>query len=302
MASIQLYIRETRTEMFCLTQFIDFPMRRYICFLGLICLAFSSTMAQEENLYDEAHSLAFAQHLYENKQYQYAAIEYERVLFYSPDNQTVQLRLTNAYLRSQQFSKGIQRTEQWYQHPRLIPAPLAFPYGKLLLLDQRYTPLQRLWEQSPVLQPEERSYLQLSHSLLTADWESAKQLYGQDGEQHRSLEPFAFSMSQVSLLKRKNPWVALGLSVVIPGMGRVYSKQWKDGLLSLILIGSLSYFSYRNFSRNGRESVLGWVYGGLAIGFYGGNLYGSFQSANRYHDRQTQRIQADVQRVLRTNL
>ncbi|MEM7659009.1 MAG: hypothetical protein AAF399_22995, partial [Bacteroidota bacterium] len=94
------------------------------------------------------------------------------------------------------------------------------------------------------------------------------------------------------------PALAVGLSTLLPGSGRLYTNQWPDGLISFLLISGLSYASYRNFNRNGRSSALGWIYGGIALGFYAGNIYGSYHSAIRYNELQKSKIHRSIQFLL----
>ncbi|MEL6843170.1 MAG: hypothetical protein AAFP02_08140, partial [Bacteroidota bacterium] len=72
----------------------------------------------------------------------------------------------------------------------------------------------------------------------------------------------------------------------------------KDGIIALLTVGSFAYTAWRTYNRSGFESPLFWIYGGIALGFYGGNLYGSWQSALRYNERQAQSLIHDTQATL----
>jgi hypothetical protein len=76
-------------------------------------------------------------------------------------------------------------------------------------------------------------------------------------------------------LPRKSPVLAAALSMVVPGLGRVYIGRWPDGLMSFLLIGSTAALAAQGFSAEGQGSVRGWILGGIAGLLYAGNVYGS---------------------------
>jgi hypothetical protein len=76
-------------------------------------------------------------------------------------------------------------------------------------------------------------------------------------------------------LPRKSPVLAAALSMVVPGLGRVYIGRWPDGLMSFLVIGSTAFLAGQGFYAQGEGSVRGWILGGLAGLLYVGNVYGS---------------------------
>jgi TM2 domain-containing membrane protein YozV len=76
-------------------------------------------------------------------------------------------------------------------------------------------------------------------------------------------------------LPRKSPVLAAALSMVVPGLGRVYIGRWPDGLMSFILIGATAALAAQGFYADGDRSVRGWILGGVAGLLYAGNVYGS---------------------------
>jgi hypothetical protein len=76
-------------------------------------------------------------------------------------------------------------------------------------------------------------------------------------------------------LPRKSPVLAAALSMVVPGLGRVYLGRWPDGLMSFFLIGSTAAVAAQGFYSEGQGSVRGWILGGIAGLLYAGNVYGS---------------------------
>jgi TM2 domain-containing membrane protein YozV len=101
-------------------------------------------------------------------------------------------------------------------------------------------------------------------------------------------------INESAQLPMKSPLLAGLLSVVIPGLGKVYAGHPTDGLLSLISIATFTYASYDGFSSGGSSSTRGWVFGALASGLYLGNIYGSALSASIVRDEATRQLQTRV--------
>jgi TM2 domain-containing membrane protein YozV len=76
-------------------------------------------------------------------------------------------------------------------------------------------------------------------------------------------------------LPRKSPWVAAGLSAVVPGLGRAYIGRWADGVLSFVLVGLTGGLAAHGFHEDGTSSVRGWILASTSFLFYAGNVYGS---------------------------
>jgi len=76
---------------------------------------------------------------------------------------------------------------------------------------------------------------------------------------------------------KKSPWIAAGLSAIIPGAGRMYTGRLVDGLMGLwtfYLFGKSATTSIHN-----NKPVSGFLFG-VATGFiYFGEMYGAWRSA-----------------------
>ena len=129
-------------------------------------------------------------------------------------------------------------------------------------------------------------------------WEDAGNRFSQyDSSGTGSFSGYSLILDQGLEFKKKRAGIALGLSLV-PGLGRVYTKNAKDGLVSLFVVGITSFLSYRGFSQKGIESGPGWVYGSLCLGFYVGNLYGSYRSAKIYNTKFHESINNELEDII----
>ena len=81
----------------------------------------------------------------------------------------------------------------------------------------------------------------------------------------------------------KNPLIASVLSAIIPGAGKIYTGDIGDGIFTFLTTGVFTFLAYDNFKAE--HNFRGWLFSGLAVMFYGGNIYGSFASAQIHNAR-----------------
>ena len=94
--------------------------------------------------------------------------------------------------------------------------------------------------------------------------------------------------------KRKNPWVARGLSI-IPGCGYFYTESPSNAVAALLISAMLSYATYTSF-RSGNTGV-GIIVGLLDLSFYVGNIVGAGSSANRYNETMNRNAVNDLRKL-----
>lgn len=86
--------------------------------------------------------------------------------------------------------------------------------------------------------------------------------------------------------QRKNPdhkseLVAGILSAIVPGSGKIYTEEYGDGVTAFLLTGIFTYLAYDNFKND--HKFRGYLFTGIASGFYLGNIYGSVASAQIFN-------------------
>lgn len=91
----------------------------------------------------------------------------------------------------------------------------------------------------------------------------------------------------------KSPWVAAGLSTVIPGLGKVYAGQIGEGASSFLIVGSLMAATAENACKEGWTNWKTLLFGSLSAVFHIGNIYGSAVSVRV--GQQTRNNQTNVQ-------
>jgi putative component of membrane protein insertase Oxa1/YidC/SpoIIIJ protein YidD len=81
----------------------------------------------------------------------------------------------------------------------------------------------------------------------------------------------------------KSVSLAVTMSMILPGSGRIYSGRSLDGVSSMIGTLVPAAFAYASFDRDGIESIRGWFHALTAAGIYLGNMWGSAEAAQRYN-------------------
>jgi hypothetical protein len=161
---------------------------------------------------------------------------------------------------------------------------LAEEYVKNMFLEKKNTELIEYLNLHKTLEQSKKENYILSSLLLQKKWDTAFQFATihpvTTDKKNAYLHVYAFRSQN---LNYKKPGLAALMSTIIPGSGKVYTKNWKDGLISFMLVGLNSWQAYRGFNKYGQSSVYGWVFAGLAGGFYIGNIFGSHKSAKKYN-------------------
>lgn len=264
----------------------------FLCFM----LPLLSVVAQD--IYDYDNSKKYAEYLLRTKQYDLASGEYERILFFSPDNDTVKYTLLRSYRLAGDIDAGLRRMQGLYGNPTNAYPESAVEYTRLMLNAHLYDGARQYLGSNKTLRERDKKVLLLQTELFSKNYLQADSiLKGLETEESLLIREYRAVTDDALAFKRKSPGLAMAMSAVVPGTGKMYTKDWKDGLFSMIMISGLAWQSYRGFAKKGTSSAYGWVFGGIGFGFYVGNLYGSFKSAQRYNHSK----QHDIERRIEAN-
>ena len=271
------------------------PKFLIIIFLTLTPLSF---VAAEESIeyYAPENVRKFADFLYEQGDYLRAAGEYERYLFYQPqESEQIRYRIALCYRFAGQTEQAIQNFQMLLRmHPegRFVSRVYYQMGATYFLTDQFQQTAQFLQETLPRItdtpqHAEAEQLLGLSY-LMQKQWSEA-------GEIFKTLqESEVVSISQKAMvyhnyaktgarLPTRSPILAGILSTIVPGAGRLYTGRLGDAFTSLFLVGITGWQAYDGFQRDGLSSVKGWMLGTISGIFYVGNIYGSIISARVYN-------------------
>lgn len=267
----------------------------FFCLSFLFSLFVGSSVVGQ-NLFDCEHSRSYADYLFSVQDYERASNEYERIL-YSCDTASIRHLLLKSYRLSGRYPQAFRQLNRLYPQVGGAPDFARQEYLKLTMLTARYSQVDSLLKTNFV-SPTDTRIFQLKNQVLTNRWsEATQQLATLDSNQLINRSEYGALLEKAQQFRPKKPWVAGALSTVIPGLGKVYARDRKDGIISFIFIGSLAYQAYRAFNRRGSDSVAGWIFTGAGIGFHLGNIYGSVKSARQYNQRQLQQLNHEAKRL-----
>ena len=272
-------------------------MNKRLVILILIC-AGNFQFAISQDLFNYDNSFRYAKHLYAKGDYDDAITELNRCIFLSPANGKVDVleMLLTSYRKTGQYAEMLEASKKLYpegSYPDQIKTEMHYSFilsnelhfGSHFLTNNEFSsPLQQV-------------KFDVAYDVFNNQYQQALDrlgLFGPTTDEGKLFNQKATVMlTEASNIKYKSPFAAGMFSAIIPGAGKFYANRKKDAIFSFVLTVAAAYQSYRAFNKNGIGSVVGWVYGGLAGGFYIGNIYGSVQAAkktnqfvnDKYHDQ-----------------
>ncbi len=284
-----------------MNQASDFMIRLKKSAISFLFFLILSARLIGQDIYDGRHSREFAQYLMQTHQYQLAAAELERVVFLNPGDTLARLNQLKSLRLSQKPADGWRKLNHWYPS-----GPLSRPFSmegiQLTLIQGDYSSFRSVLDRSSGLTSAEKSDYQLGSWLLEGDWINVTARNRETAFAVAATDARLLSLySKTKDIHRKSPAASAALSAIVPGLGKIYSHDWKDGLLSLLFVATNAWQSYRGFSKNGISSVTGWVFGSLAVGFYTANIFGSWKSASIFNSKQVDLIGHETESVLFTH-
>jgi hypothetical protein len=268
-------------------------MKKTLLFATLLVSSF--IVSAQQDLYNYENSRRFGEYLLKSGQFELATKEYERLVFLNSSNDTLKLNLLKAYRLNEKFETGILRAQQLYPATENLPFSHSIEYSKLLMNDRQWTTANAFWDKSENMLKDDRQLFKTSASIFNTDFKTAKSYLRLIDDSTNVLAVNYNRIVDEGLYgKSKSPFLAGALSTVIPGLGRVYTGDWKDGLVSLIFTAGMAFQSYRGFNKDGIKSTRGWIYGGVGAGFYLGNIYGSVKSTKNKNKKKTNLLQHEA--------
>jgi len=251
----------------------------YKFLLFVFFISFTTIIGQDRitNLFSQENILKFADHLYSEKDYLRAIMEYRRYLSLNQDD-NLSLRIAEGYLRMNKFDESGSEFMKLFNSSVREEAILG--YARSQFLSGNFKPFSESGELSgseswQVLKLKYLTYLYTGRSLPAKE----EMLEYFPETSRSSIERF---YERKRNPERKSELKAAILSAIIPGTGKIYSGNYGDGITAFIVTSLLGYITYDNF--NAGNTTKGWIFAGLSSIFYAGNIYGS-AAAVQIHNR-----------------
>jgi hypothetical protein len=260
---------------------------RYPLIIALLFI-YKISFSQQVNLFDEDHTMKFARYLYFSGQYNAAIDEFDRALFFNQKNDTAKYFLISSYIRASKFDEGIAVSNRLFGNEQFSNSTATILHSKLLVgKKSNELGLFAMRVKNDTLM----RLIELQQAFQQAEWKKVQYMYAEYYSLNTALfEPFNNLVEQSKEIKHRSGFVAAAMSTLVPGSGKVYTGNWKDGVISLIMLSATSFQAYRGYSRKGFESTKFWIFGGLSAGFYFGNIYGSAKSAQKFNRKQNEAL------------
>ena len=246
-------------------------------FVGL--LFFAMTLADavgQENgeslVLDEIDLIQFSDRLFLEREYYRAITEYKRYLFYFPNGEHTEhskIQIGNAYLKGEDYEGAVHYWKSLLEEIGLNPemrdnANIGLVLGLLNLQKEKPFPFRL---------------------------ESVKEALGQINDfdvvnfRNRNYVEFAEDyLSDNDPEDEKSPYLAGGLSLLVPGMGSVYNKRYVESLYVFFFTGIFAYAAYT--SKTGKDPELYPFFAFISVSFYFGGVYAAVNGSHRYNSNE----------------
>ena len=284
-------------------------MYKFLFIFYLVFTLFLSFAAAEESIeyYSPENIRKFADYLYEQGDYLRAIGEYQRYLFYRPqESETINYRIAVCYRfggKSAQAIQSFQTLLRTYPESQYT-SRIYYQIGATYFLMDRYDQSARfLSDTLPRItdrqqHAEAEQLIGLSY-LMQKRWSEAGEIFkGLQGADiirvREKAAVYNIYAENGEKLPTRSPFFAGLLSTVVPGAGRLYTGRLADALNTLFTVGLTGWQAYDGFRRDGLASVKGWTLGTLCGVFYVGNIYGSVISARVYNRHITDEFLATL--------
>jgi outer membrane protein assembly factor BamD (BamD/ComL family) len=238
----------------------------------------------------------FAQRYFEKEEYYRAVGEYERFIYFFPQDPRVALaryKIGLSYLNGERFTEAVQAFDAVIEkHGNTDLATQAYfkmseSYVKLKQFGKALTALKSLIKQCSDLNVKDQAHYKQGWINLEMDeWEKAQASFDKISSRNRDtyrLKQLSEDINKREFLKIKNPATA-GWLAVIPGAGHLYCERYRDALIAFLLNGAMIYAAYEAFDHD--NEGLGGLITFFEIGLYGGNIYSAVNSAHNHNRKQ----------------
>ena len=243
--------------------------------------------------------VSFADHLFEQGDYYRAITEYKRLIFFYPDHElakTARFQIALSYAKGNKFDQAIQRFQALADD---LPDDAIGRRSLFMLGDTYYQKkdypqtidvMQRFLSTYPTDTQGDGARVKIGWSYLRqGDWQQASAEFRKipaDSPRRSDAEGLAEDVKAYPDIPRKSPYLAGGLSAVLPGAGQLYVERPADAAISFLLNGLFIWATIEAFHND--DTVAGCILLFFESGWYLGNVYNAMNSAHKYNRRSEQ--------------
>ncbi len=255
-----------------------------ILFFFFVCLIING-QTQSNNIFSIENRLKFANYLFSEEDYLRAKEEYKEILKVI-NNDTVRFKFGECFLRIKRyeeaaenfkslfFNSSLQEEAKLYFYKANFLSSLSvndFANFRKLINDEIYQS-EKYFKQIKRLE-------YISYFFDHSEFPDSTEFFTSFDDSN------LVSIRNFYLFKKNMPYkdqtLAGILSSILPGAGKIYVGEISDGVTAFIVTGLLTALSINNFEHS--HKFRGFLFAGLSLLTYAGNIYGSIASAQIYN-------------------
>jgi TM2 domain-containing membrane protein YozV len=250
---------------------------------SFIILLWSQIFSQQIDFNSPQNIKLFADYLFCDQDYLRAIDEYEKYLLVFADD-SIQFKIAVGYSamndQSNAYKKlsSIKKTSSFYEQSKIEILKSFY----LQSIDSNFYSFADVLINSRSPFSNDAYRLKNTSMLLIKDelLDKEKFLIPFENEEKNKLSNF-YDLKNNPPYKSE-AWAGI-LSAIIPGVGKIYTQEYADGITAFILTGLFAYLAYTNFEHD--HPTRAWIFTAIGAGFYAGNIYGSVASAQIFNAR-----------------
>ncbi len=268
-------------------------MKKAAIIFFLICISFD--YGQTNDFFSAENRLKFANYLNLKKDYLRASLEYSKYLSIV-NNDTVRLKLSDCLFKINRNEEAFDNLQILFFNSDFENESRAYFFKQLAILNRygdyhKFLKLQIYNDTKfkPNLLKLEQMLFMLDDKPIDKDY----LLKEFEKEDKKLIFNFVKRYRNPTL---KNPFVASVLSAIIPGAGKIYTKNYGDAITAFLFTAVLGYAAIDNY--NAGHKTRSWILGGLAAYFYAGNIYGSYTAAQVYNYKEREKLKFEIKKYV----
>lgn len=257
----------------------------------LLLLLMLCNIGNSQNLFNAENSKKFARYLETTRQYKLAAVEYERILSIEKSDPEIYADLLKTYRLGNICANSFQNLKELNVNRFFSNPNVASEYLNLSLTCNCCYTQSYFADALSSVGSNKKIFYKLGYYLFTEQKDSLSQVTFNNLSLLNSNYPKLLNnIENIESFNRKSPGLAMAMSAVIPGSGKAYSGYLGDAVMSFIFVSTNAWLSYRGFSKKGINNANGWIFGGISLGFYLGNIWGSGRTARTYNQIEYEKL------------
>jgi len=287
-----------------ITHFLFYSHFAAICKIFFICTFCILNFGLVDRLYGEPiaeltaqRQFAFAESLFENKDYLSAAMEFKKFVFFFPEDSRIeqaQFKIGLSLYYQKEYESALAQFKSVVGQYGLTETGIQSGlfvsrcYIGLKNFDSAVNNMVSLLDRTGDEKIHNKIYYLLGWIYIeSGHFQQAQSSFQKLKTKDQLKYPIDSILQETDHYKNiptKNPVLAGSLSI-FPGGGYLYCQRYKDAFISLIINSACAGAAYESFDKD--LNVMGGIITAIGLGFYGGNIYGSVSSAYKHNKTAT---------------